>query len=259
MGILFFIIFIIVLFFLKNKSKVVLKNKKDDLATKLGKMGEARVALVLERLSSKYYVFNNVYLAINGKTVQIDHIILSIYGIFVIETKNYSGWIYGYDNSEYWIENKFGKKYQFYNPLKQNYSHIKFLKKLLDVYEDKFISIVLFSGEAELKCKTTGIVIYLDDLEDVIYSYTKPIFSEIMIEKIKQKLLNSIILDEKIEEFHIKKVRRNLEEKNKMIDKGICPKCGGKLVKRTSNFGNFIGCDNYPKCKFILKNSRKMY
>ncbi|WP_187854249.1 type I DNA topoisomerase [Helicobacter pylori] len=30
-----------------------------------------------------------------------------------------------------------------------------------------------------------------------------------------------------------------------------CPKCGGELVKKNSRYGEFIACNNYPKCKYI--------
>lgn len=60
-------------------------------------------------------------------TTQIDHIVVSIHGIFVIETKNYKGWIYGNSNNEYWTQNIYGNKYSLYNPLLQNKNHIKSL------------------------------------------------------------------------------------------------------------------------------------
>lgn len=251
-----FIIFFILFFFLLKKilKKDTIRDKKENLATTLGKIGEARVNLVLERLSEEYNIFNDIYININGKTVQIDHLIISPYGIFVIETKNYSGWIYGRDEVDYWIENKFGKKYKFYNPLKQNHSHIRVLKNILEISQEKFISIVVFSGEAELKSKIKGNVIYLDELEDFISSYKKILFNKEYITKIKQELLKNIILDKKVEEIHIKNIKETLMNKERKISQGICPKCGGKLIKRKSSYGQFIGCSNYPNCKFILKN-----
>lgn len=67
-----------------------------------GNAGEKAVSRKLSRLpKEEYKVLNNVMLATSKGTTQIDHIILSIYGIFVIETKNYNGWIYGGEESEY--------------------------------------------------------------------------------------------------------------------------------------------------------------
>lgn len=75
-----------------------------------GEIGEKRVAHILQRLpKEEYRVINNLLLQTSsGGTTQIDHVVISEYGIFVIETKFYKGWIYGGENSEYWTQNIFG-------------------------------------------------------------------------------------------------------------------------------------------------------
>ena len=73
---------------------------------------------------------------------------------FVIETKNYKGWITGSEYSDQWIKNMYGKKYPFRNPLKQNYAHVKALEEKLGVSEDKFIPIVAFLFPIDAKCET---------------------------------------------------------------------------------------------------------
>ena len=78
----------------------------------LGEKGVATILLFL--LSDKYKIINDILIKSNGRTIQIDHLVISVYGIFVIETKNYKGWITGSDNSEYWTKNIFGNKYRFY-------------------------------------------------------------------------------------------------------------------------------------------------
>ena len=91
-----------------------------------GKIGERRVSKVLNKLdSSKYRVINDVLIRTKDKTVQIDHIIVSIYGLFVIETKNYSGNIYGDGYKAKWIQYIGGEKNTFQNPIRQNYGHFK--------------------------------------------------------------------------------------------------------------------------------------
>jgi len=68
-----------------------------------GFLGEKSVSLILSRLDpTKYKILNDVMLQINGRTTQIDHIVISNYGIFVIETKNYKGWIVGKEFDIYW-------------------------------------------------------------------------------------------------------------------------------------------------------------
>lgn len=95
-----------------------------------GIIGEKIVASKLSKLPEQQYrVLNDIMLRTEYGTTQIDHIVISIYGIFVIETKNYKGWITGSEYGEYWTKNMYGKKYTFRNPLKQNYAHVKALEK----------------------------------------------------------------------------------------------------------------------------------
>lgn len=102
-----------------------------------GIIGELYVAAFLKILpNDKYSVINNLLFTWNGHSTQIDHIVVSIYGIFVIETKYYKGLIYGGENSEYWLQNIYGNKHQFRNPILQNQGHIRALKHLLHEYED---------------------------------------------------------------------------------------------------------------------------
>lgn len=85
-----------------------------------GYIGEKSVAAILSFLpSDKYKIINDALIKSNDRTIQIDHLVISVYGIFVIETKNYKGWITGSDDSEYWTKNVFGNKYKFYNPIRQ--------------------------------------------------------------------------------------------------------------------------------------------
>jgi len=90
----------------------------------------------------------------NDKFSQIDVVVVTTQGIIVFEVKDFSGWIYGNGNNSHWTKVlAFGKKkYKFYNPIKQNASHIKTLKSALKQFDDiPFFSIVLFFGTCELK------------------------------------------------------------------------------------------------------------
>lgn len=109
-----------------------------------GFFGEKSVALLLSRLDSeKYKVINNIMLQVGDRTTQIDHVVVSNYGIFVIETKNYKGWIFGNEFSDYWTQVIYKRKEKLYNPVRQNYGHIQALKQILSEYADvNYISIV---------------------------------------------------------------------------------------------------------------------
>lgn len=86
-----------------------------------GLIGEWRVRKQLERLPAEdYKILNDITIKAKKATSQIDHLIISPYGIFVIETKNYRGWIHGSENSEYWFQTIYRTKAKFRNPIKQN-------------------------------------------------------------------------------------------------------------------------------------------
>ena len=67
-----------------------------------GKRGEKKVHDILSQLPDEYYLLDDVVLKTQRGTTQIDHIVVSKYGIFAVETKNYSGEIYGDDNRQLW-------------------------------------------------------------------------------------------------------------------------------------------------------------
>lgn len=104
--------------------------------------------------ASAYFLFADVLLRTeDGGTTQVDHIVVSLYGIFVIETKNYDGWIFGSEHQRQWTQQIYSQRYPFQNPLHQNYKHLKTLATMLDLDEAKFFSVVVFSKKCEFKTK----------------------------------------------------------------------------------------------------------
>ena len=93
-------------------------------------------------------VVNNVTLSIDGSTTQIDHVLICTKGVFVIETKHYSGWIYGDAKQKQWMQILFKKRSRFQNPIHQNYKHIKAIQALFDFVPTDHIKslVVLLNG-----------------------------------------------------------------------------------------------------------------
>lgn len=135
-----------------------------------GKIAEKMVHYKLMQLPEEYHVIDDVLFMSNGRSTQIDHIVVSPYAIFVIETKGYKGWILGGENSECWTQIIYKRKSTFYNPIHQNDGHIRFLKFLLkDLGNIPFVPIVVFNNEAELKVNVnTHIVVNRCYLKDAI-------------------------------------------------------------------------------------------
>lgn len=227
----------------------------------IGTLGEKRVGRKLYWLSKEYITLNDVLLPTHNGTTQIDHIVVSPYGIFIIETKNYKGWIFGHQDSEEWTQSLLGKKkiwgwssdqYKFRNPIRQNLAHVYAVKDVLrDIGDFTIIPIVAFSDRAELKVKTPNyIVINWSNLRSEIKSHITPKISHDNIQRIVAKLSTANIIAEGSRERHTNHIQAKQQSRDLLIANGRCPKCGGILVKRFGNFGTFWGCSNYPRCRF---------
>lgn len=214
--------------------------------TQKGKRGEKKV---IKFLSKEEGILINDYLIDDeyGKSHQIDHILLSPKGIFVIETKNYSGRIYGSENSKEWTQSlKFGRvKNKIYNPIKQNKTHVFMIKKVLgsDYYVDSLV--IFVQGNIE-HIKAVGVT----DVNGAIF------YINSCLEKYTMDELNHIkdLLDrkrnvEKTTKEHIKETQEALEE----VNNNICPRCHRPLVLKSGKYGKFYGCSGYPECKFTKK------
>ncbi|HFU74991.1 MAG TPA: NERD domain-containing protein, partial [Arcobacter sp.] len=172
------------------------------------------------------------------------------YGIFVIETKNYKGWIFGNEKSKSWTQSIFGKKNSFQNPLMQNYKHIKSLQKLLGLNENSFYNLVLFVGESTFKTDMPENVIdrgfssYILRKKTILLSVTEV-----------DEVVRKIDTHRKADTFKTSREHRS-SLKERYSDNTICPKCGSGLTIRTAKRGakagkNFYGCTNFPKCKYM--------
>jgi len=146
-----------------------------------GFLGELDVSNLLLKLPQEQYIpLNNIMLKTPTGTTQIDHILVSIYGIFVIETKNYKGLILGRENDKQWTQCLSGQKNRFMNPIRQNFGHIQNLKALLRAYgEIPYISIVAFEDNCRLilECPK-AIVIKFGQLRKTVKDFSiKPVMN----------------------------------------------------------------------------------
>ncbi|MBN8420013.1 MAG: NERD domain-containing protein [Verrucomicrobia bacterium] len=144
-----------------------------------GSLGEALVTQGTFRLldPERYRGFSDLYLPRpdgDGLT-QVDHVVVSSFGIFVIETKNYTGWIYGAEHQAKWTQTfGSGGKFSFQNPIWQNRLHLRALAKLLKLPESKFRPVIFFMGGSAFKTELPGYVIdtsltgYINGIEGVL-------------------------------------------------------------------------------------------
>jgi len=221
-----------------------------------GSFGEKSVALMLSSLDgTKYKVINNIMLQVGNKTTQIDHLVISNYGVFVIETKNYKGLISGDEFDDYWKQTIYKRKEKLYNPIRQNYGHIQVLKELLhDIPDINYISIVAFTTNLDdLKVTAKTDVVYTKHLPKTIKKYNIETLSDEVKERIYKKLISLNIDSKDNRKAHVAAINRNIAEKHTKTSHDICPRCGRKLVVRNGKYGQFKGCSNFPNCRYTVK------
>ena len=133
--------------------------------------GEARLSSEIRAHfgAPDYHLMNHVTLQLRDGTTQVDHILVSRFGVFVIETKNYNGWIFANSKHANWTQVLFKRKSQFQNPIFQNLLHVRAVQEMLDFLPaDCVKSVVVFTGEAEFKTEVPHGVVYLSELVDHI-------------------------------------------------------------------------------------------
>lgn len=234
---------LIIWWFAKRKSK--------------GEMGEEYVANILSKLPlPEYRTINDIYITDNEHSTQIDHIVISEFAIFVIETKFYKGEIYGGENSENWSQYIHSNQFTFRNPILQNKGHIAALRKTLKLNtEIPIISIIAFSDQAYLHVTSETKVVYWEQLLRTILSYEQKFIPMSVANKIYSDMLNikaANATSKKLKKAHINNVQAKKTQSNNAIRNGQCPRCEANLVLKKGKFGSFYGCSNYPQCKYTL-------
>ena len=248
---------------------VAVINRSSKTTASKGKAGEVTVASIISRFLNKGlygHVLRNLYVPKpDGGTSEVDVLLVCTKGIFVFESKNYAGWVFGDDKSKFWTVTLYGgkdwlgskqtQKHRFYNPIWQNSTHINCLKRLIG-NRIPMNSIVVFSDRGELKkvdagnsdvtiLKTGGLRRFMSTVEK---TYEDVLTNE-QVDSIYNKLLPLIDVDGEKLEKHLSYINEQQHNPTK------CPRCGGKLVIRTAKKGvnagtQFYGCSNYPECKY---------
>lgn len=222
----------------------------------------------------EYHLIKDVTLQTDEGTTQIDHIIVSRYGVFVIETKNMKGWIFGSANQKTWTQKIYKHTHKFQNPLHQNYKHVKTLEALLDIPASAIHSLVVFVGDSTFKTELPDNVVYAGGYIRYIKARHEVILSQADVEtvtaEIEQLRLQRGFTTNRKHVNHLRQKKAPSPPVTPTIVPPItasttsqsqkqCPKCGGTMVLRTArkgqNAGNqFWGCTTYPACRGVMKH-----
>ncbi len=228
-------------------------------------------------------ILRNVYVPkADGTTSEIDVLFITVKGIFVFESKNYSGWVFGDESSAFWtVSLANGQKNRFYNPIRQNASHIRWLRNAAGS-EIPMFSVIVFSERCELK----KVVLASDDVKvikrDRLYYTVKTIWdanpnklTTEQVENLYAQLVSLCNVDAAVKKKHIDEIQQKYTGKNKSsqmssakmpeepesnaaptAEERACPHCGAPLVIRTAKRGehageSFYGCSAYPHCRYV--------
>lgn len=181
-----------------------------------GVMGEfiVNVAAKLMLDKNEYHLIKNVTLPTEDGTTQIDHVIVSKYGIFVVETKNMKGWIFGNPNQSTWTQQIFKNKSKFQNPLRQNYKHVRTLESLLGLNNQQIHSLIVFVGESTFKTEMPANVTQGVGYIRYIKSKTDPVLSVEDVREIVSKIDTGRLTPSlKTNREHVKHVKTIISEK----------------------------------------------
>jgi restriction system protein len=183
-------------------------------------------------------------------TTEVDEIFVTPAGVFVVEMKDYGAWIYGTESEATWTAVYPNEKHTFQNPIRQNYRHIKALESFLQIPFSALTSVVAFSPRARMMSPMPPQVISSDHIAYVRsrkgFALSPDAFDRVCsrLGTLKAKS-DAASFDRHVEHL-----------KDRFNNPFRCPNCGGDLVQRQSrkpgNDGNvFLGCTNFPRCRFI--------
>lgn len=198
-----------------------------------------------------YRRFHDVIIPSSNGTTQIDHILISQYGIFIVETKNKTGWIFGSENQAEWTQSIYGKKYSFQNPLRQAYRQKKILADFLNVRESFIHTVIYFVGDCKFKTELPANVLR-SGLGSYVKNFESRVFQQDEVDKFVIKIEKHTSESTLTTSDHV----RSLGERHSSTT--VCPRCGGGLTLKEAKKGpkagsKFYGCGNYPRCRFTRK------
>ena len=222
------------------------------------------LAKYYSKITTDTFVLHDVMIdAEEGKTSQIDLLMIGRKGIYVVEVKNYeNAMIYGNGKNNKWYYYRGGKKYDIYSPLKQNKKHIQYLKEHLKYFGDvPCFSVLLILckdfkvtniNEDSNKPDTVivnGLIALTEGFKQ-ISDYYPEIYNEEQKKNIYDYVMNNQHIGKEIRQEHKQRLQQVNKEIQSLKNNKICPYCKTELVMRKGKYGEFYGCKNYPKCRY---------
>lgn len=229
-----------------------------------GWVGEAVVNLMgwLLLPSKHYHRLHNVTLLTADGSTQIDHVIVSRFGVFVVETKHMKGWIFGTERQAEWTQKLYRKSFRFQNPLRQNYKHLKALGNVLDIPAEHIYSLVVFVGDNRFKTQMPPNVTRGLGYISYIRNFRTVVFSEAQVQQIVQQITSARLTPGRdTHKQHVAQLKKRqtaqpVGTSNSAPPPPACSKCGKTMVLRRARKGvnagqQFWGCSGFPVCRAV--------
>ncbi len=171
--------------------------------------GEREVSIVLgETIEGKQYIVNDIIIEEKGKTSQIDHVFINEYGVWVIETKSWSGQVYGEKEEQFWSQ-ELGYDsiitHQHYNPIKQNQTHIYFLRRVFGADAPLF-NIVVFT-RADIDELIAEEVCSIDELNSRVWTDTGKRLNAVQMYRYYTRLIKMKEENAELKNKHIENIK----------------------------------------------------
>lgn len=238
-----------------------------------GSFGEYMTGFALDSIAGYGKILRNIYIPYKNRTSEIDVLLIHEKGLFVFESKNYSGWIFGNAESSKWTQCLPSKeKHSFYNPIFQNRTHLKALSQYLQCNTQSCHSYIIFSERCTLKSVPENtdeyIIVKRPDMLASLKQNIKGreiVFSTAEVDELENKLVRLTYRSSEEKEQHIQNIKSTLTKlpqhpsliADAVSEPPLCPTCKVAMILRTASRGvragkKFCGCPNYPKCRSVI-------
>lgn len=236
-----------------------------------------------------YHALHDLTLRLpDGSTTQIDHVVVSVHGVFVLETKHLQGWIFGTQQQPQWTQTIFRHRVRFQNPLHQNWRHLKALETLLGVPLAHLHSVVVLTGTAQFKTAMPAQVVQGAAVVSYVRSFSDRLLAPEEVRRILQQLgaqrLAPIRTTHRAHVAHLRQRHARPEAASPVTAPAAqveaaapgrtepvlhpdpppttpeataaCPRCAAPLVARSVSrddgvWLHFWRCQRFPECRYM--------
>ena len=230
-------------------------------AERRGEDGEGRLFRILKEDlplggADGYRIIRNLMMEDGaGGTTQVDFVVVSAFGVFVVEAKAYSGWVFGSQDQAQWtVSLPGGRKFQFQNPIRQNYKHVCVLADKTGIPRNLVVPVVAFGREADFKTNMPPGVVHFEDVAAYIQGFRRNVIKLSQLGEIVQALLDwDRVVGEDKRRNHVGNLKAAHAPASVNDLEVSCPICGGRMVLRHRKADGklFFGCSRFPACKGI--------